>query len=150
MLGFIVQSYMAAQLPGTDQNRPGLTTARPGGGAGGGGGGGGAGAGDPLSSSIRSQADKGEGAGGGGRGGAECDPLSSSRRSYRDRGSFLGFGVGAGAGVGASDPLSSSRRSRGDGREGAAASASEATSLLGSSGKGAVKNGAGSSKDGTR
>lgn len=143
MLGFIVQSYMAAQLPGADPtNRPALgATSRAG-----------AGAGDPLPCSLRSNADRGEGpGGGGGRGGGEVDPLSSSMRSYRDGGVALGFGVGAGAGAGAgaSDPLSSSRRSRSGGKEGAAVAAAESTGLLGSN-SGSGKNGAGGSKDGFR
>lgn len=141
MLGFIVQSYMAAQLPGADPtNRPALgATSRAAGGAG-----------DPLSCSMRSQshADGGGGerpGGGGGRGGGggEVDPLSSSRRSYRD-GAVAGFGVGTGAGAGASagavDPFSAGRRSRSGGKEGAAVSAAEGTSLLGStSGKGGFR-----------
>lgn len=141
MLGFIVQSYMAAQLPGCDPTKPGLSAApRAGGPA------------DALSFSRRSHKDMGGGAMGGGRGAGEADPLLSGR-SQRDTGG--GPGVGAGAGV--SDPLSSSRRSSSDGAEGPAV-AGEAGAGAGGGiggifgnigGKAAAKNGA-ASKDGAR
>eukprot|EP00752_Nemacystus_decipiens_P009899 g8831.t1 len=133
MLGFIVQSYMAAQLPGHDPtNKAGLSGAPRAGGPS-----------DPLSFSRRSNKDKGAGWVGGERGDGEADPLLS----HRDRG--RGTGVRARERVG--DMLSSSRRSYSDGAERPAV-VDEASVGVGAGfgmigAKVAGKNGAGS-KDG--
>eukprot|EP00903_Cladosiphon_okamuranus_P013924 g12951.t1 len=139
MLGFIVQSYMAAQLPGCDATHKPGTSATPLTG----------GSSDAISFSRKSQKDGG-GAFRGGRGAGEADPLLPVR-SQRDK----GRGTGIGEGTGVSDLLSSSRRSYSDGSDGPAA-AGEARAGAGGGvgvefgsvgGKALGKNGAGS-KDG--
>ena len=134
MLGFIVQSYMAAQLPGCDPtNKPGLSFPPRAGGPS-----------DPLSFSRRSHKDAGGGAMGVGRWAGEADPLLSGK-SERDKGGGPGMGVG--------DLLSSSRRSYSDGAE-RPTMVDEAGVGVGAGfgtvgGKAAGKNGTGS-KDGAR
>ncbi|CAM9155742.1 unnamed protein product [Ectocarpus sp. 6 AP-2014] len=125
MLGFIVQSYMAAHIPGADSanNKPALSSSS-------------RAVSDSLSFSRRSHRD------GGGRGGAEdgrggsASPLSSRVKSIlettgassiRTIGEVGGVGGGAsrltrelGGGAGLAASRSSSGRSCGDGAEGAA------------------------------
>ncbi|CAM9881885.1 unnamed protein product [Ectocarpus sp. 12 AP-2014] len=127
MLGFIVQSYMAAHIPGADSanNKPALSSSS-------------RAVSDSLSFSRRSHRD------GGGRGGAEdgrggsASPLSSNVKtiletsgasSIRTIGEIRGGGGGGGGasrstgelgGAGPAASRSSSGRSYGDGAEGAA------------------------------
>ncbi|CAN0088323.1 unnamed protein product [Ectocarpus sp. 4 AP-2014] len=152
MLGFIVQSYMAAHIPGADSanNKPALSSSS-------------RAVSDSLPLSRRSHRD------GGGRGGAEdgrggsASPLSSSVKSILDTagassirtiGEVGGRGGGAsrstgevGGRAGAAASRSSSGRSYGDGAEGAASGGAVGDMAGSRSGKASPKARAGG-KDG--
>ncbi|CAM9825336.1 unnamed protein product, partial [Ectocarpus sp. 12 AP-2014] len=153
MLGFIVQSYMAAHIPGADSanDKPALSSSS-------------RAVSDSLSFSRRSHRD------GGGRGGAEdgrggsASPLSSNVKtiletsgasSIRTIGEIRGEGEGGGAsrstgelgGAGPAASRSSSGRSYGDGAEGAASGGAVGDMAGSRSGKASPKARAGG-KDG--